>query len=119
MIVTKLYYDSTYFGSTLTESLFNKFNARSEEDINSMAQFVFSDLAAYQQELVKKAICAQIDYYAMNGETFNESESSSESIGRYSYSGGKSTRRMAFAPRAMQYLETAGVMNRAIARVVL
>lgn len=117
MIVTKLYYDGTYVGTTLTEALFNKYNARAEDDIYSIAQFVYDDLVAFQQEYVKKAICAQIDYYAQNGETFNEVGAASETIGKFSYSAGtRSAQSGAFAPRARQYIELAGLMNRTIVR---
>jgi len=117
MIVTALYYESTYFGSPLETATFNKWNLRAEDDIYALGQFVYDDLTADQQEYVKKAICAQIEYYVMNGETYNNSDSASESIGRFSRSGVAANKAGAFAPRALQYLEMAGVMNRSVDRV--
>ena len=118
MIVDKLYYDSTYFGSTLDTTTFNKYNARAEDDIYAMAQFVYDDLQDWQQEYVKKAICAQIDYYALNGETYNDGQAASETIGRFSHSAAASggQKSGAFAPRALQYLELAIVTCRAVNR---
>ncbi|MDN6224935.1 MAG: hypothetical protein L0J22_07830, partial [Lactococcus lactis] len=70
--VDKTYYDETYNGETLTDDEFSKFNKRSQDIIDSLtsyqiSQIGFDDLKNNVQELIKKAVCAQIEYFKVEG----------------------------------------------------
>jgi len=121
--IDSTYYTSTYFGNS-AGSNFDKYAARASDDIDfaCMHQIVLADLDALQLTLVKKATCAQVEWYVAQGDLYNEQPSNggSESIGGYSRSSGGSSSgagksNVALCPRAMAYLEQSGLTNRACA----
>ena len=69
-IVTFEYYNETYLGETIAEEDFPRAEARSERIINQITHgraANFAALPASQQEAIQEAICAQIEYLAING----------------------------------------------------
>lgn len=93
--VDKTYYDETYKGESIANDEFPKFNKRSQDIIDSLTnykilQIGFDNLKTNVQELIKKAVCAQIEYFKVEGIESNisgvSSSSQSVSISGFSYS---------------------------------
>lgn len=96
MYVDEPYYNGTYGGIEIEDSAFlSKLIKRAERDINVLTQYRITDfdkLTTFQQDRVKEAVCAQIEYLAENGELSSTVSDSggSVSIGSYSESSGSS-----------------------------
>lgn len=109
---TESYYKTEYFGRDVGTD-FNRLALRASDaiDIRCGGAIDTSSLNATQLSFLQKACAAQIEYYFLNGEQFNESGVASENIGNYSYSGsGKTKSQTALAPMCEQYLLIAGLM---------
>lgn len=105
------YYKTTYGGRSVVDAETTKWLERAADDIDHMTShsIVEADLSAWQLDQVKKANCAQAEYYVINGDTYNTDAVQSASIGKFSYSGGSSSR-PTLSPRAISYLSDAGLM---------
>lgn len=69
-IVSFSYYVAEYFGETIAEADFPKAEAKAERAINQITHgrlSQYDSLPSFQQEAIVNAICAQIEYYAING----------------------------------------------------
>lgn len=71
-IVTYAYYSGTYLGEAIAQADFPRAEARAERLIAQIThgratEATFAALPLFQQNAVKDAICAQIEYYALNG----------------------------------------------------
>lgn len=69
-IVDYSYYSTTYYGETIAESEFPRYEARAQRVINQITHgraAHYAALPAFQQQAIKDAICAQIEYYVLNG----------------------------------------------------
>ena len=100
------YYKSTYIGETATDAEITKWLSRASDDIDAMTGGIDTDtLNSFQLELVKKANCAQAEFYIMNGDVMGGS-ASSISLGSFSMSGASETG--SFSSRARNYLNQAG-----------
>lgn len=112
------YYTSTYYGVSAGTD-FDRYAARASDDIDMacMQSIVLADLDDLQLSLLKKATCAQVEWYVNQGDIYNSQPSSgSESIGSYSHSVGATAKSpVALCPRAMAYLEQTGLTSRACA----
>ena len=127
-IVDLAYYTTTYMGQEATDCDFPKLEARAEDVICSMARWMvtadtIASLTEYQQTLVKKAICAQVDFFAVNGLDVISSSSNGPgfTVGKVSVSGKSGSdyvRKGAMAdyiaPMALLYLEQTGLLNPAV-----
>lgn len=122
-IVTYSYYTDTYNGEPVAVAAFPRFEARAEALIESITRGVdFNRLPPAFQTAYKKAICAQIEYYAYNGinvATEGKSGGGSYTIGKISVSGGggesmASAAYLSVAPAARQALELTGLLNRSV-----
>ena len=126
-IVDWTFYDTVYKGTEAGETDFPAFEARAEDVICAMARWqvtaeTIAELPAFTQTLVKKAICAQADYFAVNG--FDSVAGSSDrgfTVGKVSISGtsGSAIVRRgvmaeSVAPLALMYLEQTGLLNPAV-----
>lgn len=114
---TASYYDSVYFGESAGDR-FDRLAARASDDIDIAARFQvnLAALPAAHRDLVAKATAAQIEWYVLNGDTYND-QGDTESIGSYSRTGGKSAvtgKPAALCPRARAYLEQTGLLNRTV-----
>ena len=69
--VTESYYTDTFYGEAVTPSTdFAKYEARAEDVINMVTRNRISDIDSLPPsiaELVRKAVCAQIEWYVWNG----------------------------------------------------
>ena len=118
MIVTFAYYNDAYYGATIEETEFNRLNLRAEDDIDNLSSKDITDLETWEETPVKKAICSQIEYYFLNGDTYNESAAGSEGIGKYNYSLGTakdpSSSNIVLSPRTKNYLGKTNLLYRGI-----
>lgn len=117
--IDSTYYTSTYYGIS-AGSDFDRYAMRASDDVDlaCMGSIVVADLGSRQLELVKKATCAQVEWYVNQGDIYNQSEQAGqEQIGSYSRNVGLTQRKspVAMCPRAMAYLEHTGLTNRAAA----
>lgn len=117
------WYTGTYYGSEADEASFPALNARAEDVIGSLTRWQVTDdtLAGYPeltQTLYKKAICAQIDYFAVNGVSFvTASDGTGFTVGKVSVhnslssKGASSMAAKIICPLALQFLEQSGLMG--------
>lgn len=122
-VVDYAFYSGVYMGKEADETSFPALCARASDVIGAMTHWLdeakIMSLPARILTLYKKAICAQIDFFALNGvETINETGSGGFTVGKVTVhgkqnSGGSSGGRAADAvsPQAVLYLEQTGLMN--------
>lgn len=118
MLVDYDYYLNTYYGDDMETDEFNKLNLRAEDDVTLISNKALSLIEDWETDHVKKAICSQIEYYFINGETYNQVGSSSEKIGNYSFNGGSTKgsgeSNDSLSPRARKYLSNTNLLYRGI-----
>ena len=119
MIVDYAYFTDTYLGEGVAESDFPRLEMRSEDALNDLTRGQLDNFDSFDsdiQTLVKKAICAQIEYYD-NYTTevgFLESEKGF-TVGKVSVTSGQAEGEKTFiSPRAIGYLERAGLLLRVV-----
>ena len=114
--VTFDFFANTYCGDpAVTEAAFPRLEARAEDAVNALIRFraVPPQLAV----LYQKAICAQIDYYAIYGIEAASAGlmENSFTVGKVSVTGGGAAARSGgasmIAPQAVAYLEQTGLLN--------
>ena len=126
-IVDYTYYAYEYMGQEASECEFAALEARAEDVICIMTRWqVTADAIACLQPflvmLVKKAICAQVDFFAVNGlESVAGDDGRGFTVGKVSVSGksgSDNTRKGAMSgsvsPMALAYLEQSGLLNPAV-----
>ena len=119
--VDKTYYDNDYIGIGTETADFPRYEARACDIIDQITRnrIVENGLASYSasvQVAIKKAVCAQIDYYVINGMDAASSGLSAESftVGKVSVSGSKSAGKTSMiSPQAVAFLESTGLMSNA------
>ena len=123
-IVDYTFYTDVYVGTEADEASFPALCARAEDVIGAMTRWAVDETsigvyAARIQTLYRKAVCAQIDYFAVNGtDSVAGSLDRGWSVGKVSVSGRSvvdTMRKGALAdsvsPMAVAYLEQTGLMN--------
>ena len=123
-IVDLAYYFEVYMGTEATESEFPAIEARAEDVIGAMTRWAvradtIASLPALFQTLYKKAICAQMDYFAVNGlDSVTGGSADDFTVGKVSVDDGRTSTsavsgalRGNIAPLAIMYLEQCGLMN--------
>ena len=114
--VDQAFYLTTYFG-TDTGCDFARLAARASDDIDMATGFGIdlNTISAHNLTLVKRATSAQVEFYFMNGDTYNEPEKA-ESVSILSFSQNKALTQPkptgGLCARAMQFLEQTGLMER-------
>ncbi|MGM0215064.1 hypothetical protein [Enterococcus sp. AZ109] len=123
------YYKTEYEGAVVGDTDFPRFAKRASELIDALTDYQipkigldkFSDQV---QELIKKACCAQIEYYQVEGIEVNvtglPASAQSETIGDYSYSSsnGYSSRQAGrVAPSCLAFLEGTGLLRKRSVRI--
>lgn len=125
MIVDYDYYLTVYMGTeALDPASFPALRARAEDVIGAMTRWQATEenwptLSAFQKTMVKKAICAQMDFFAVNGlDSVAGGNDRGFTVGKVSVggkSGGETSRSGvmtgSLAPLVMMYLEQSGLMN--------
>lgn len=126
-IVDAAYYVTVYMGKEAAECDFNAFEAKAEDVVCAMTRWkvtadTIASFPAFQRTLVKKAICAQVDYFAVNGlDSVAGGNDRGFTVGKVSVSGKsgsdivrKGVMADSVSPMAILYLEQSGLMNPAV-----
>lgn len=119
-VVDYSFYTEVYGGTDVEQASFPALCARASDVIGAVTHWVddatIAKLPALLQTLYKKAICAQIDFFALNGtDVVNESGNAGFTVGKVTVhgksnaSGGKMVD--SISPLAISYLEQTGLMN--------
>ena len=118
-VVDYEYYTSTYIGDpAVTEAAFPRLEARAEDAVNTLIRF--RAVPAQWEKQYQKAICAQIDDYAIYGIEAASAGlmENSFTVGKVSVTGGGAAARSGgasmIAPQAVAYLEQTGLLNPAV-----
>lgn len=117
-VVDYEYYTSTYIGDpAVTEAAFPRLEARAEDAVNALIRF--RPVPAQWETLYKKAICAQVEYYAIYGIEAASAGlmENSFTVGKVTVTGGASARSgkaSIVSPQAVAYLEQTGLLNPAV-----
>lgn len=120
------YYTNEYEGIEVNAELLSKLIKRASRDINSLTGFRirFEEMSATNQILVQQAVCAQVEFLAINGESSSTVVDSggSFSIGSYSESsaskGSKiNEQQSTHAEGVLNYLYSAGLMYAGVDRI--
>jgi hypothetical protein len=123
-IVDYAYYFTVYMGTEADEVSFPALCARAEDVIGAMTRWKDpATFAPYQLTLYKKAICAQVDYFAINGlDSVAGGSDTGFTVGKVSLSGRSGsdlTRKGGMAdhmsPMVLMYLEQSGLMGPQVA----
>lgn len=128
-IVSGEYYSEVYMGTEVDEASFPALCARALDVVGAMTRWQvtednFAAFPLWIQDLYRKAVCAQIDFFGVNGldsVTISAGADRGFTVGKVSVSGrsgGELTRGGAMAdniaPLALLYLEQTGLMNPAV-----
>lgn len=127
-IVDFEYYSTVYKGTEADQASFPALCARASDVVGSMARWQVTDdnigsYPAIVQTLYKKAICAQVDYFAVNGlDSVAGGSENGFTVGKVSVSGKSGSelvRKGAMAdhlsPLVIMYLEQSGLMGPQVA----
>lgn len=125
-IVTYSYYTDTYLGETIAEADFPRAEARAERAIAQIThgratEATFAALPAFQQNAVREAICAQVEYYALFGVEVSIAGKTADgwTVGKVRVDGGASGKastgaRSMICPSAIAALEQTGLLDPAV-----
>jgi hypothetical protein len=120
-VVDWTFYSTVYRGTDVDETSFPALCARAGDVIGAVTHWVddatILTLPPLLQLLYKKAVCAQIDFLAINGmDSLNETETGGYTVGKVtvhgksaSAAGGKMAE--SISPLAIAYLEQTGLIN--------
>lgn len=122
-IVDYEYYSTVYMGSEADDASFPALCARAEDVIGAMVRW--QDPAAFtpfQLALYKKAVCAQVDFFAVNGlDSVAGGTDKGFTVGKVSISGKsgsdlarKGSMADSLSNLVLMYLEQSGLMNPAV-----
>lgn len=120
-VVDYTFYSTVYGGTDVNNTSFPALCARASDVIGAVTHWVdenkVMNLPAPIPTLYKKAICAQIDFLAINGtDSLNETATAGFTVGKVTVHGKAASTaggRMAenISPLAISYLEQTGLMN--------
>lgn len=122
-VVTYEYYSEVYMGNEATAASFPALCARASDVVGAMTRWV--DITQYPehiQTLYKKAICAEVDYFAVNGlDSVAGGNDRGFTVGKVSVNNRSVTETMHrgalsgdISPLVLMYLEQTGLMNPAV-----
>lgn len=127
-IVDYEFYSTVYMGEEADPASFPALCARAVDVAGAMTRWAvtpanFAELPEFVQMLYKKAVCAQVDYFAVNGlDSVAGGSERGWTVGKVSISGKSGsdvvkTGTMAshISPLARMYLEQTGLLGRAVA----
>ena len=121
--VTEQYYHEDFHGEPVEHAGFEVLCERAGEIVEEITMYRLTSEAMlimpdHIQQLVKKAVCAQIEYLDANGgsELDHGFELQSARLGKFKYSSGREkdsrSRPAVYAPRAMRILAATGLLYR-------
>ena len=121
-VVDYSYYSTVYMGTEADEASFPALCARACDIVGAMTRWVDPDtLDAWMLGLYKKAVCAQVDFFAVNGlDAAAGGGESGWTVGKVSVSGKTASAGIRgvmaehLSPMVMMYLEQTGLLNPAV-----
>lgn len=124
-LVTQTFYTDTYYGETIAAADFPRYDARAEDMILGLIKKTEAQVLALPSDtllLVRKAICAQIEYlyeYGLTVAVYGKEAGGGFTVGKVSVNNGSSTAaasgaRSMIAPAVYVYLEQTGLLNPAV-----
>ena len=124
-LVTIEYYQGTFLGEPIAAEDFPRYELRAEELILGLIRSTEAKVATFNEALqtaVKKAICAQIEYfqeYGIGVAIYGKEAGGGFTVGKVSVNNGSSTAaasgaRSMIAPAVYVYLEQTGLLNPAV-----
>ena len=123
MLVDYSYFTDSYLGIGVEEEDFPRIEMRAEEAVDNLTRGAlgnFDTMSSDVQELVKKAICSQVEYYgAYSTEIGFKAEDGGFTVGKVTVSGSAESgdgfgSKMFYSPRAIGFLERAGLLGRQV-----
>lgn len=116
------YYSNVYMGTDADQATFPALCARACDIVGALTHWAVDEtniatLPALHQTLYKKAVCAQVDFLALNGtDSVNETASAGFTVGKVTVHGKASTNgggRLSdsISPLAVGYLAQTGLLN--------
>ena len=121
MLVTYSFFTDTYLGIEVNSTDFPRVEMRAEEAIDNLTRGALADFSSMSEEvqtLVKKAICAQVEYYgAYSTEIGFKAEDGGFTVGKVSVAGSSQSgegSKMFYSPRAIGFLERTGLLSRRV-----
>lgn len=115
------YYKDTYLGEDPDDdTALTKYIKRATDDVNAHCGWILdddlTDLDDDTKNLVYKATAAQAEWYVLNGESYNDDDSTSVSISKFSYGGNAkaSVKGVKLCNRALMYIEQTTLMFRGV-----
>ena len=124
-LVTLEYYQGTFLGEPIAAEVFPRYELRAEELILGLIRSTEAKVAELSEDLqtaVKKAICAQVEYfqeYGIGVAVYGKEAGGGFTVGKVSVNNGSSTAaasgaRSMIAPAVYGYLEQTGLLNPAV-----
>lgn len=120
-IVDYTFYSTVYMGTDADQASFPALCARASDIVGALTHWVddatILTLPAQTVTLYKKAVCAQVDFLAINGmDSLNETASAGFTVGKVTVHGkattsGGGSMRDNISHLAISYLEQTGLMN--------
>lgn len=119
MIVTWDYFNCTYIGQGVSPTDFPRLNVRAEDMIDALVNGALKNFDTFAEDvktLVRKAICAQIEYYGQySTEVGFEEERAGFTVGKVSVQNVQQAGSKTYiSPMAISYLERTGLMSRVV-----
>ena len=124
MNVDFVYYSTVYLGKETDETSFPALCARAEDVIGAMTRWKDpSTFTPFQVTLYKKAICAQVDFFAVNGlDSVAGGTDKGFTVGKVSVNNRNSSETAKggamsgnISPMVVMYIEQSGLMNPQVA----
>ena len=122
-IVDFEYYSTVYMGSEADETSFPALCARAEDVVGAMVRWADpATFTPFQLTLYKKAICAQVDFFAVNGlDSVAGGTDKGFTVGKVSVNNRNSSETAKggamsgnISPMVLMYLEQSGLLNPAV-----
>ena len=122
-VVDWAFYSSVYMGCEADEASFPALCARANDIVGAMTRWQITEdtintYPAIIQTLYRKAVCAQVDFFAVNGtETATGDSGGGWTVGKVTVQGKASAQSGAgilagaISPMAAAYLEQTGILN--------
>jgi hypothetical protein len=122
-IVDYTYYTTVYMGTEAPEASFPALCARASDVVGAMTRWADTEtMTEFQLNLYKKAVCAQVDYFAVNGlDSVSGGSERGWTVGKVSVQSGNANQATKagamsghISPMVMLYLEQTGLLCPAV-----
>ena len=126
-VVDFTFYSTVYKGSEAIATSFPALDARAEDVIGAITRWAVDEttiqgLPELTQTLYKKAVCAEIDFVAINGaETITAGSGEGFTVGKVHVEGKQginASKANSVSPLALQYLEQTGLLYPGVPAVI-